>query len=281
MKKILGTSAACACLLMSCNDSKMNNAFAPEDEADEDSAEVFVGDTLHLFEEAKEPPKAADMLFSDFFFNFIDDARFQLERVTFPLPYKQGEEVRHLTKKDWKTSSRFLDNSYYYVIYEREGDLELQKDTTLSNVNIEWYHLNEGNVEKCYFNRRHGKWMLTEIVNKNISDTPNAGFLEFYSRFVTDSIFQRESVANPLRLVTTSNDADAEEEERFVTPDEWMEMRADFPLEDKLFVNINYGQACISQNRKTLLLEGISNGMQTKFHFAKDDEEWKLVDVEY
>ena len=98
---------------------------------------------------------------------------------------------------------------------------------------------------------------------------------------MTDSIFQRGSVANPLRLVTTSNDADAEEEERFVTPDEWMEMRADFPLEDKLFVNINYGQAGISQNRKTLLLEGISNGMQTKFHFAKDDEEWKLVDVEY
>ena len=54
-----------------------------------------------------------------------------------------------------------------------------------------------------------------------------------------------------------------------------------FPLEDKLFVNINYGQTCISQNNKMLMLEGISNGMQTKFHFTNDGNQWKLVDVEY
>ncbi len=281
MKKILSTSAACACLLLSCNDSKMTNAFAPEEENEDDSAEVFVGDTIHLFEEEKEPPKAADMLFSDFFFNFIDDTRFQMDRVVFPLPYKQGEETKHLTRRQWKEESRFLNNDYYYVIYERESDLMLQKDTTVSNVGIEWYHLPEGYVEKCYFNRVNGKWMLTDIVNKSISDTPNAGFMEFYTHFVTDTIFQRESIAEPLRMVIRSNDVDDETEERYVTPDEWMGMRADFPLEDKLFVNINYGQTCISQNNKMLMLEGISNGMQTKFHFTNDGNQWKLVDVEY
>lgn len=280
MKKILSTSAACACLFLSCNDPKMTNAFAVEEEAEEDSAEVFVGDTLHLFEE-KEPPEAADMLFSDFFFNFIDDARFQMERVAFPLPYKKGEVTKHLTKGEWKASNHFLDNDYYYVIYEREADLELQKDTMVHSVGIEWYHLADGYVEKCYFNRVKGKWMLTDIVNKDIEDTPNAGFMSFYTRFVTDSVFERESVADPLRLVIRSNDVDDETEEKFVTPDEWMEMRADFPLEAKLFVNMNYGQMCISQNSKMLMLEGISNGMQTKFHFTKNDDEWKLVDVEY
>lgn len=280
MKKILGTSAACACMLLSCTDPKMTNAFATEEEAEEDSAEVFVGDTLHLFEE-EEPPEAADMLFSDFFFNFIDDARFQMERVAFPLPYKKGDEVEHLTRNEWKASNHFLDNDYYYVVYEREADLELQKDTTVHNVGVEWYHLADGYVEKCYFNRVKGKWMLTDIINKSISDTPNAGFMEFYTHFVTDTIFQRESVADPLRLVIRSNDVEDETEEKLVTPDEWMSMRADFPLEDKLFVNMNYGQTCISQNSKKLMLEGISNGEQTKFHFTKNGDEWKLVDVEY
>lgn len=280
MKKILGTSAACACMLLSCTDPKMTNAFATEEEAEEDSAEVFVGDTLHLFEE-EEPPEAADMLFSDFFFNFIDDARFQMERVAFPLPYKKGDEVEHLTRDEWKASNHFLDNDYYYVVYEREADLELQKDTTVHNVGVEWYHLADGYVEKCYFNRVKGKWMLTDIINKSISDTPNAGFMEFYTHFVTDTIFQRESVADPLRLVIRSNDVEDETEEKLVTPDEWMSMRADFPLEDKLFVNMNYGQTCISQNSKKLMLEGISNGEQTKFHFTKNGDEWKLVDVEY
>ena len=280
MKKILGTSAACACMLLSCTDPKMTNAFATEEEAEEDSAEVFVGDTLHLFEE-EEPPEAADMLFSDFFFNFIDDARFQMERVAFPLPYKKGDEVEHLTRNEWKASNHFLDNDYYYVVYEREADLELQKDTAVHNVGVEWYHLADGYVEKCYFNRVKGKWMLTDIINKSISDTPNAGFMEFYTHFVTDTIFQRESVADPLRLVIRSNDVEDETEEKLVTPDEWMSMRADFPLEDKLFVNMNYGQTCISQNSKKLMLEGISNGEQTKFHFTKNGDEWKLVDVEY
>lgn len=280
MKKILGTSAACACMLLSCTDPKMTNAFATEEEAEEDSAEVFVGDTLHLFEE-EEPPEAADMLFSDFFFNFIDDARFQMERVAFPLPYKKGDEVEHLTRDEWKASNHFLDNDYYYVVYEREADLELQKDTTVHNVGVEWYHLADGYVEKCYFNRVKGKWMLTDIINKSISDTPNAGFMEFYTHFVTDTIFQRESVADPLRLVIRSNDVEDETEEKLVSPDEWMSMRADFPLEDKLFVNMNYGQTCISQNSKKLMLEGISNGEQTKFHFTKNGDEWKLVDVEY
>ncbi len=280
MKKILGTSAACACMLLSCTDPKMTNAFATEEEAEEDSAEVFVGDTLHLFEE-EEPPEAADMLFSDFFFNFIDDARFQMERVTFPLPYKKGDEVEHLTRNEWKASNHFLDNDYYYVVYEREADLELQKDTTVHSVGVEWYHLADGYVEKCYFNRVKGKWMLTDIISKSISDTPNAGFMEFYTHFVTDTVFQRESVADPLRLVIRSNDVEDETEEKLVTPDEWMEMRSDFPLEDKLFVNMNYGQTCISQNSKTLMLEGISNGEQTKFHFTKNGDDWKLVDVEY
>ena len=267
-------------MLLSCTDPKMTNAFATEEEAEEDSAEVFVGDTLHLFEE-EEPPEAADMLFSDFFFNFIDDARFQMERVTFPLPYKKGDEVEHLTRNEWKASNHFLDNDYYYVVYEREADLELQKDTTVHSVGVEWYHLADGYVEKCYFNRVKGKWMLTDIISKSISDTPNAGFMEFYTHFVTDTVFQRESVADPLRLVIRSNDVEDETEEKLVTPDEWMEMRSDFPLEDKLFVNMNYGQTCISQNSKTLMLEGISNGEQTKFHFTKNGDDWKLVDVEY
>ena len=267
-------------MLLSCTDPKMTNAFATEEEAEEDSAEVFVGDTLHLFEE-EEPPEAADMLFSDFFFNFIDDARFQMERVAFPLPYKKGDEVEHLTRDEWKASNHFLDNDYYYVVYEREADLELQKDTTVHNVGVEWYHLADGYVEKCYFNRVKGKWMLTDIINKSISDTPNAGFMEFYTHFVTDTVFQRESVADPLRLVIRSNDVEGETEEKLVSPDEWMSMRTDFPLEDKLFVNMNYGQTCISQNSKKLMLEGISNGEQTKFHFTKNGDEWKLVDVEY
>lgn len=280
MKKIFSTSAAVACLLVSCGDSKMTNSYAEEDKAEEDSAEAFIGDTIHLFDEDV-PPVAADMLFSDFFFNFIDDPKFQAQRVVMPLPIRDGDEVSYLNKEQWKSMNHFRENDYYYVIFEREEDLELQKDTSLTHVAIEWYNLAESEVDKCNFDRSHGRWMLHDIVRKRIQDTPNANFLDFYTRFVTDSVFQRESITQPIKLVLIPDDGESEPEERYVDADEWMEMKEDFPLESKMLVNMNYGQTCISQNRKTLMLEGISNGMLTTFRFAKDGEQWRLTEIEY
>ncbi|MDE6000475.1 MAG: DUF4348 domain-containing protein [Bacteroidaceae bacterium] len=37
----------------------------------------------------------------------------------------------------------------------------------------------------------------------------------------------------------------------------------------------------IGQNRKTLLLQGMSNGMQIQFKFNKDRGGWKLKGIEY
>lgn len=280
MRKLISASAAFACLLMSCGDSKMTNSYAEEEGEEEDSAEVFAEDTIHLFED-EAPPVAADILFSDFFFNFIDDPKFQIQRVVLPLAMRDGDEVHYLGKGEWKAMNHFLDNDYYYVIYERESDLELQKDTSLTQVAIEWYNLADGDVEKCNFDREHGQWRLHDIVRKRIKDTPNAGFLDFYTCFVTDSVFQRKSITEPIKLVLIADDGESDPEERYVDADEWMEMKQDFPLEDKMLVNMNYGQTCISQNRKTLMLEGISNGMLTKFRFAKDGDEWRLTEIEY
>ena len=283
MKKGLVIAFVLGCLLVSCKDKKMINVFDEENEVEEDSIEAFVGDTLHLFEEV-EPPAAVDELFDDFLYNFIDDARFQSQRIVYPLPCKtvgaDGSEEK-LTKEDWQRYDHFENQEGLAVIYEREQDYELAKDTSMQHVGVEWIPLTRQDVENFHFNRVNGQWKLTDIVKRQRDDMPNGDFLDFYARFVADSTFQRESLSEPVKVILTSEDGEEEPEVEQVNADEWFEMRESLPLPSDVLVNVNYGQASISQNKKILLLQGLSNGMQMKFKFNKEGDNWFLHEIEY
>ena len=279
MRKGLVVAVALGCLL-SCKDSKMTNAFDTEDQVDGDSIEAFVGDTLHLFEE-EEPPAAVDELFDDFFYNFMDDSRFQGQRIAYPLLYKTGEGDEQLTKQEWEHYDHFKDQEVLSVLYEREQDYALSKDTSMQHVGVEWIQLRDEEVERFQFNRVGGRWMLTEIQKKKMGSVPNGDFLDFYARFMADTVFQRKSLAEPVKVILTSDDGEEEPQEEFLTADEWFEMRNSLPLPTDELINVDYGQACISQNKKTLLLQGVSNGMQMKFKFNRDSDDWKLREIEY
>ena len=283
MKKGLIIAFMLGFLLVSCKDKKMTNVFDDENNVDEDSIEAFVGDTLHLFEEV-EPPAAVDELFDDFFYSFIDDARFQSQRIVYPLPCKTvgaEENEEKLTKEDWQQYDHFKNQEVLAVIYEREQDYELAKDTSMQHVGVEWIPLTHQNVENFHFNRVNGQWKLTDIVKRRRSEMPNGDFLDFYAHFVADSTFQRESLSDPVKVVLTSEDGEEAPDEQQVNADEWFEMRESLPLPHDVIVNVDYGQASISQNRKILLLQGMSNGMQMKFKFNKNGDNWQLREIEY
>lgn len=280
MRKGLVLAVAAGCLLMSCKDKKMTNVFDTEDEPEEDSVEAFIGDTLHLFDEI-EPPAAVDELFDDFLYNFIDDAHFQGQRIVYPLPCKTGDEEEKLTQQEWQQYDHFKNQELLSVIYEREQDFVLSKDTSMQSVTVEWIGLKSDEVEKFHFNRVENKWMLTEIDKKHRSEIPNGDFLNFYARFVTDSTYQRGALAEPVKVILTSEDGEEEPQEEHLNADEWFEMRQSLPLPTDAIVNVNYGQASISQNRKILMLQGLGNGMQMKFKFNKQDDGWKLMEIEY
>jgi hypothetical protein len=114
-----------------------------------------------------------------------------------------------------------------------------------------------------------------------LDEVPNSDFLHFYAQFMEDSVYQRESLAPSIKVVLTSEDGEEEPQIDEINADEWFEMAHELPLPHEALVNINYGQTCISQNRKTLLLQGVSNGMQMQFKFNKNSEGWKLKEIEY
>ncbi len=243
-----------------------------------DSANAEV-DTLHLFEEVA-PPVAADELFIDFFFNFASDSKYQNQRIKFPLKMKDKDVNLNVTREDWHRFNRFKAQEFFSVIYERESDLELQNDTSVSEVAIQWIDLKDEYIEQFNFRRVSGKWTLMGLEKEDMKSSPNGSFLKFYAQFVTDSAYQRESIVSPLRFVTPSEDAGEPTQTEELTVDDWFEMQSDLPVTSSVIANIDYGQACISQNRKTILMEGVSNGLCVKLKFDRVGSQWRLYEIE-
>lgn len=240
--------------------------FGQDEKSDDDGNDSLRGDSLgleelNLFEEAV-IPKAADEVFDDFLFSYISNGSFARERTV--------GAVCELTMDD---------DGAAVMIYERENDLELQKDTSLQQVTVEQVEW-DGNVIHNYrFGKRHGQWFLTEEDDDDISDNPNASFLVFLKDFFTDSLYRHESLQLPLQFRFYSEEDEGMIETE-LSYEEWSELYNDLPRLDDIMYNVDYGQSLISSNRKSLLLKGLSNGLSMKFHFGFSEGRWQLMEVE-
>ena len=276
--KQLFTISLLSLLFCSCWHSS-ESTDSSEDEVVEDSIEAEE-DSLILFEE-EVVPVSADELFDDFFFSFTTDQRFQMQRVKFPLKCKEGQDELVISREEWKEFNRFTTQEFYSVLYERESDMEIQKDTAVNEVSVDWIYLNDDYVERYNFVRsQDGQWLLLDFGKEETSATPYASFANFYAKFASDSIFQRESIQFPLHVVAEEQSDGDEGGEAHLSPDEWFEFRQEMPMPEGVMTNINYGQPSISQNRKILLVEGMSNGLYVKYKFDRTNGKWRLYEIE-
>ena len=241
--------------------------------------QVQMEDSLVLLEE-EVLPETADELFVDFFFNFVTDVDFQNQRIVYPLKYNDGDTVVRLKRQDWSEFNKFASLEYYSVLYEREQDLELQNETSLNYVSVEWINLDDLIIQKYNFQRLTGKWKLIDICKEKTSDGPNGSFIDFYNNFSRDSLFQIRSLKKPLRLVSYEEEDSISQYVEEIGGEVWRELISELPLPDKYIMNIDFGQTCISMNRKVLMIEGISNGLFVKFRFDKNGEIWCLKELE-
>ena len=238
-------------------------------------------DTLHLIVEEPEPPQAVDELFDDFFFTFVINPNFQTHRINFPLQCNEGDVQREINEEDWAQFNRFSSQDFFSVIYENEDDIDVQKDTAVNRVAVEWIYLQDDYVETYTFRRFKSKWFLMSINISKIDNVPNGAFLKFYADFISDSTFQVASIRQPLRYTLTESDEEADEASNSqLTLSDWLSMRDELPIPHESLVNIDYGQPSHSTTHKTLFMEGVSNGLSMKFKFKKEDGDWKLTEIE-
>ena len=262
MKRLFGIllilCSMCSMLLVSC---RFGSNESDEDVANDSLSVDTLGlEELDLFEE-EVVPKAADEVFDDFLFTYVSNASFRKQRT-------KGSESLDMD-----------DDDAVVMIYERENDLELQKDTTLQQVILEKINWDINTLRHYQFSKNQGQWFLSSEQDADISDVPNASFLVFLKDFLTDSLYRHESIDLPLLMKYYSEEDDGMVEAE-LSFEEWNEIFNDLPRLDDYMYNVDYGQSLISSNRKSLLLKGMSNGLFMKFHFGFSEGRWRLIEVE-
>ena len=266
----------CLLLLASCGGSKTSNT---EETVPADST-VVTADSLAASDASDDllanlpMPKAADELFDDFLYNFAANRKLQMERIAFPLKKVNGNKVETIDKPQWRMERYFMRQQYYTLLFDSERHMEVVKDTSVNHAVVEMIYFNTGAIIQHVFNRLRGVWMLTEIQTIPISASNNASFLEFYSRFSTDTEFQEESLAESIQFEGPDPDDDFARMEGVITPDTWEAFAPELPK--RMIYNIIYGQPRPEGNRKVFVLRGIANGMELEMTFHRKGGEWRL-----
>ncbi len=257
-----------------CKDKKVASDESSEDSLSTDSAFI---DSISFVEEDTPMPKAADELFDDFIFNFASNGRLQLSRIVFPLVIFKGERTDTMTKNQWEREPFFMEQDFYTLLFDDKQQMESVKDTCINHAIVEKIYLESGYVTQYIFNKDEGEWKMTAINDTTYRGTPNESFLDFYTHFTTDTIFQEASISDPLQFSGPDPDDDFATMEGVITPDQWSSFAPDLPKE--MLYNIVYGEPAKGVSEKLFVVRGIANGLETELTFRRKEGKWMLTQI--
>ena len=277
MNRLIIVALALILLMFSCKGKQMDGASeeAAADTVDSTVLEDFDADTLELLIAETPMPRAADELFDDFLFNFAANKKLQMERVAFPLRTIRNGDTTFVNNREWQMERFFMRQDYYTVIFDDEKQMELVKDTSVNQAIVEKIYFNTGAVIQYMFHRIKGAWMLLEVKKEPLQTNNNASFLEFYHQFVTDSVFQAESLGETVKFVGPDPDDDFAQMEGILTPDTWPAFAPELP--DRMIFNVVYGKPKRGSNQKIFVMRGIANGLEVEMTFRLVGDHWKLM----
>ena len=236
-------------------------------------------DTLIVVEEII--PVTADESFVDFFYNFSSDEKFQHSRIVFPLSVYQEDSVVRYQKEDWSFDTLLSNEEVYTVMFDTESDMELEKDTSSHSVQVDWISFDSLKVKRYYFERKQDTWYL-EAINFDKFKSYEADqehFIDFYTRFAEDSVFQAERVNDPILFITADPEDEFQIVETTLEKGQWFAFCP--PIPKGGLTNIHYGQPNLPTSPvKIIELKGLGNGFSNVLHFHRRKGIWKLVKFE-
>jgi hypothetical protein len=232
-------------------------------------------------DEEPELPEKADESFDDFLYNFLVDSQLQITRIVFPLPYYTDDHKDSITNETWEYDQIFSGLESYAVLFDRQSDMELEKDTSQVSIKIDRRDMKSHRLKRYYFERIKGEWMLEAIDDAVIpsADSESEDFFSFYERFVNDSLFQTERVVDPLPFVTIDPDDEFHVLETTLEKGQWFAFQP--TLSKDVLAHIYYGQR-LSENSSTRIMEfkGVGNGFYNVLYFQRRNGLWKLIKFE-
>lgn len=278
MKKII-LAIFLLVLVMACGGYKENSPI--QEESPTDSLTVEVADSTAADTDAEEeeetPPRAVDELFDDFIYAFMEKQHFQKARIKFPLQYIIEGKDSLIQKKNWTFSRLYADLDIYTMIFYNANEAGIEKDTSVNQVIVDCIDLTNEKVKQYTFKRNNAHWQLALLKEHNIDMSVDNNFYRFYKEFVTDSLFQRDHIAESIEFETYDEDM-GEDIEGTLDIEQWYEFKPSLPSD--MITNITYGKKPADSSERVLVLSSLSGGMNCKLYFLREAEHWKLVRFE-
>ena len=222
-----------------------------------------------------------DGVFNDFLFAYLHSHALRRERTANPLRLEHvGRPAEMLEEFDPEFEFGFLSGEYFTTLYgntsqmQAEDAEELEEDSIVS---LQRINLNDGTIRNFMFMREEGRWRLDAIHEETFTEDDLCDFLDFYARFCTDSLFQAQSIADPLRIVLQDPDDEEGSIDGIIDADQWQTFRPEIP--SGIISNIRKGQN-YNGHRVVLRKSGLSNGLQEVFTFTKERTGWHLTKYE-
>jgi len=279
--RVIFSLSVAFCLLLSCG----NRQPSQEAEVPEDSIFVPVEDTLAMVPEEEDAveevgsPEHLDASFDDFMFSFVRSSQLQRQRVARDITVidDEGEEVP-LRRTNLGEAFSFLNGEYYTVLYGNVEQIEEEKENPSDVVDVERIDLDSYHVITYTFQQEKGKWMLAELDENSFAEDELSDFLTFYAHFCEDSVFQAESIAQPLSIRMMDPDDELGYIDGTIDALQWSIFCSEVP--SGVISNIRYGQSYADSRHMVLQKCGFSNGMQELFTFEKTGDRWRLTAYE-
>ena len=224
---------------------------------------------------------ALDGVFNDFLFAYLHSRTLRRERTAHPLRLEHTTRPTEMLEEfDPEFELGFLSGEYFTTLYGsvsqmlEEDEEEVEED---SAANLQRINLNDGTIRNFLFLREEGHWRLDAICEATFEDDDLGDFLSFYAQFCTDTLFQIQSVADPLHIVIQDFEDEDENIDGIIDADQWHSFCPEVP--SGIISNIRKGQSYGGQ-KIVLRKSGLSSGLQEVFTFTKERGNWRLTKYE-
>lgn len=272
-------------LLVGCGGEGKTSASASYSEENEE-----LNDSLPPIEETEEEEDLGlerdgraqiDSVFNDFLFAYLHSRSLRRERTLHPLRLEHSTRPAEMLEQfDPEFEFSFLSGEYFTTLYGSVAQMQADDDGEQENdslVNVQRINLNDGTIRNYLFQRENRRWQLTTIREATFDDDDLSDFLNFYAQFSTDSLFQRHSIANPLRISLQEFDDEEESIDGTIHVDQWQIFCPEVPggIISNIRKNQHYGS-----HKIILRKSGMSDGMQEIFTFTRERDVWRLTKYE-
>lgn len=232
-------------------------------------------DTMESLIEETVMPKAADELSDDFIFNFAANKKLQQERISFPLRHEVYGTVSSVDRRQWRMDHFFMRQGFYTMVVGNIKELRKAQDTKVAHVVLEKVFLTERYVKQYVFDRVDGLWRLQKLKTEDMADNNNGDFYLFYDKFVNDSTFRHNALAESVEFSGPDPDDDFSRMDGSIMPEQWSMFAPELPRE--MIYNLIYGNLPKRGDQRILVVRGIANGFETELTFKKTKDSYMLV----